>query len=289
MEKRILNYIYNGGILYGVLILFSAMLSKNGESTKFIDSLLIVSVSHIFILSLYSYFFVKKNRSLIVGTKIQTAGYLHTLIGFIVAVIRLQKGGIELEQIFMPIGSALSTSLLGWWLGGIITDSDASSSELKIKTEAEKLAAELSGFSAIIRDIQERYIKTLNDASDKIEDVTKKQASMYLSADKTVNQLKANSEKIVKNLLDVIDPVENAVSSISGTLQTTSKDVETYMGTGFSNTLRNINVQFEQLSTDMKKADDSIQSVAKYLNESRVLMKEMEKLMDLIIKEKSKL
>ncbi len=289
MEKRILNYIYNVGILYGVLILFSVMLSENGESTKFIDSLLAASVLHIFILSLYSYFFVNKNRSLIVGTKIQTAGYLHTLIGFIVAVLSLQKGGIELEQIFMPIGSALSTSLLGWWFGGIITDSDASSSELKIKTEAEKLAAELSGFSAIIRDIQERYIKTLNDASDKIEDVTKKQANMYLSADKTVNQLKANSEKIVKNLLDVIDPVENAVSSISGTLQKTSKDVETYMGTGFSDTLRNINVQFEQLSTDMKNADDSIQSVAKYLNESRVLMIEMEKLMDLIIKEKSKL
>ncbi|MHA7831799.1 MAG: hypothetical protein ACX93O_11925 [Flagellimonas sp.] len=288
MEKRILNLIYNGGILYGVFVLFTAMQATSTEGNKLIDSLLIVSVSHVLILSAYSFFGIRKNRSLIVGSKIQTVGYLHTLIGFIVAVIRLQKGGIALEQIFMPIGSALSTSLLGWWLGGIITDTDAASSELKIKTEAEKLAAELSGFSAIIRDIQERYIKSLKEASDQIEVVTKKQASMYLSADKTVSQLKANSEKIVNNLLEVIDPVEDAVSSISATLQKTSKDVETYMGTGFSDTLKNINQQFDQLSTDMKNADDSIQSVAKYLSESRALMNEMEKLLDLIIKEKTK-
>lgn len=59
------------------------------------------------------------------GERIQTAGYLFTLVGFTAVLLMLPQltgpqGSSEgvLQAAFGPLGTALATSILGWFLGG---------------------------------------------------------------------------------------------------------------------------------------------------------------------------
>ena len=289
--RRTFNIIYFIGIAYGIFIIFWYLFSnvRIPLSDFLTEYFLQISLTHVLLLSLYGWLFVKKPRILVISNKIETAGYLHTLIGFIVAIIRLQQEELQLEAIFIPIGSALGTSVIGWFLGGLLTEEYTSRSELSLRTEAERLATELSGFSAMIRRIHEDYIKTITEANTEFEQLHEKQEQMYLSADRTVENLKKNSEKLVTNLLNVLSPIESAVKNISDTLQNSSKDVKKYLGDDFSETLRNMNSQFENLKNNMTGVNASAQDVAKYLKESRILIEQLEKLFDLITKAKAEL
>lgn len=284
--KRLFNTIYVAGILYGIFTIIISLKAGGSVNDFWIKNLLYISVAHVILLFALAWLIEKTPST---GGKIQTAGYLHTIIGFILAVIRLQQQDLVLEAIFIPIGSALSTSLLGWFLGGLIPDAEPILPEMKIRSEADKLAAELSGFSLIIKKLQNDYVVNLTEANEQFEKLYKKQEAMYLSADRTVESLKKNSQKLVENLMEAVTPMEASVKAISEALKTTSGEVKRHLGDDFTKTLQNMNAQFKQLNENTERANVSAQDVAKYLRETRVLIEELERLFDLVIREKSKI
>lgn len=89
---------------------------------------LIVSLSHMLLLALLGFSHVKKNArdNLDVGSRIATMGYLHTLLGVTSALIVVGQLEAdvqavitvdEIRKLLMPVGSALTTSIVGWAVG----------------------------------------------------------------------------------------------------------------------------------------------------------------------------
>ena len=72
--------------------------------------LLEVSLSHMAILVFLALKHHKVHNTAM-GEKIQTAGYLHTLIGFTASLFRIDPDNFTLISILIPLGSALMTSI----------------------------------------------------------------------------------------------------------------------------------------------------------------------------------
>ena len=90
------------------------------------DLLLGLSLSHIISLSIIAWIkvFVEKIDNVDIGNRLATTGYVHTLIGTCAALIAVAdfdgSNMSDIQQMIKPIGAALGTSIIGWWMGNEI-------------------------------------------------------------------------------------------------------------------------------------------------------------------------
>ncbi len=217
---------------------------------------LIFSISHVLILAAIG-FRSKKTDKVFAGSKVQTAGYLHTLLAFVLIFAQV-KETLSIDAIFHPMGAALITSILGWFLGGELISFKTVSTK-SLQNESKKLADELGGFCQTIEKIHEDYVKNLTEINQELSTLHNEQTEIYKKASKFAKILDDTSYKISKNLGGEFD---NSISNLSQKLITLRKEVET--------------------STKATK------DVAKYLYQSRVLIEQLEGLIDYIINEKHK-
>ncbi|MHB2150001.1 hypothetical protein ACX8XP_13155 [Calditrichota bacterium LG25] len=201
LKIKLLLFFYRLGIVTALLIAFSG----NPHTAKFdffIDDysnyLFTFSVSHMILLILIGVG-ISKPYHVFAGTKIQTAGYLHTLIGFSAALFQIDPESFSIFSFIIPIGSALVTSIIGWFVGGEIVERYSLTPQKSMQNEVEKVAVELEGFAKALRVVHEEYINTVNEASKEYKELNKKQ-TMFLK----------RGQKLAHNLENIISPLSDA-------------------------------------------------------------------------------
>ncbi|MFM7560317.1 hypothetical protein, partial [Cylindrospermopsis raciborskii] len=99
---------YLGGIGLSIVLTVFAHVNKNNELSPLI---VVFGVGHVFILAIMGRIQRPKDRAA-AGLRVQTSGYLHTLIGFSAALFQLDPENL-LATIVVPLSYALFTSIVG--------------------------------------------------------------------------------------------------------------------------------------------------------------------------------
>jgi chromosome segregation ATPase len=97
-------------------------------------------------------------RLISAGNRIQSAGYLHTLIGFITALSLLQQEDFEIAQLAFPLSSALITSLMGWLFGGEIT-ARGETDKPELEKATSQIVEALQDYYLSIGEIQNQHLR----------------------------------------------------------------------------------------------------------------------------------
>ena len=143
---------YLGGIVLSIVLTFIAHFNQNNELSPLI---LVFGVGHVLILAIMGFRIQKSKDRAAAGLRVQTSGYLHTLIGFSAALFQLDPENL-LETIVVPLSYALFTSIVGWCLGGELVNEFHEQSGDPITNESEKLAQEFRNFADSLTVIHRR-------------------------------------------------------------------------------------------------------------------------------------
>ncbi|MDR9403811.1 MAG: hypothetical protein RI580_10260 [Halothece sp. Uz-M2-17] len=280
------TFIYVVGIILGMVIAISQVFPT--------EILLIEGLSHLLILVIWGFFFLPQSMKEEAGNRIQTAGYLHTLIGFASALILLGSSTFnegELNAILYPLGSALSTSIVGWLLGGEISSLGENYEKKRVKSEFQQLIDEIKEFTGAIQEVHSSYLSTITQ--------------VYRS----YRQLQEEQENLLRKHQELQYKIMEETQTFHDSLLTTNTQANQDLNQLFTNTTERLQ-ELEQLVTrtteEMKHLDPLLDSfsqlksnsdlatnnlseiaqasrrTAQYLNESQTLMQELEKLLDYI-------
>ena len=248
---RALLWVYRIGILIAIIIAVSGgpYLEKLGINLpNYSNKLFYFGVGHMLLLSILGYWAARRDR-VITGTKIQTAGYLHTLIGFAAALILLIPDQERtLNSVLSPLGSAVVTSIIGWFVGGEIIEKQPEKRGGFLDYEMESIAEELNGFAISISVVHKEYIAALKE---------------------TVSQLERETETLKK--------AKTISSEIGGLLTPFSASVASLL-----KNLREIDSMLLEAKKGLSETTTAAKDVAKYLNESRVLIEQLEGLLEFV-------
>ncbi len=278
--------IYVLGIILGMVIAVSKVFSN--------EILLIEGLSHLLILVIWGFFLIPQSLKEEAGNRIQTAGYLHTLIGFASALILLGETAFDqeaLNEILYPLGSALSTSIVGWLLGGEISSLGENYEKKIVRSEFQQLIDEIQAFTGAIQEIHTTYLSTMTQVyrsyrqlQDEQETLLREhQNSQQKIMEETQNfhdyLLKTNNEasqqlnQLFKQSIDCLESLDSLMARITEEM----KYLEPVLDS------------FSQLKTNSDLATNNLAEVAQasrrtaqYLNESRALMTELENLLEYI-------
>lgn len=203
--------------------------------------ILVLSVFHMVVLVLTGLLLVERPHKSIAGLKIQTAGYLHTLIGFSAALFTLKHAEFGLDML-PSLGSALVTSIIGWFLGGEIeraySPPDMSLTLLEIKENIEKFTGG-DNLSVAYRN----YVTTINTTAEAIE------------------QASQNIKELSQTYRNELNRVDGYVTSISGGFEQITKSVEElvtkmedanqYLGQSFVDSVSEIEDKFSNMNVKL--------------------------------------
>ena len=252
---RALLLIYRLGIFLAVIIAFSGGPFFRNLGVKvpdFSNYLLPFGIGHMLILSVLGIAAPKADK-LMAGSKIQTAGYLHTLIGFAAALILLSpEKEATLNNVLAPLGSAVGTSIIGWFVGGELVEREPVRHEDFIDYKMDAVAKELEGFATAIHEVHKEYVDALKEA---------------------VSQLERE--------IDTLRKAKTISSEIGGMLVPFSSSIESLL-----RNLREIESKSLEAKNGIAETAMAAKDVAKYLKESRVLIEELERLLDFVTRSK---
>lgn len=249
LARVVFTWIYFIGIVaIGGYSVFGAY-TGDEDILKQLDWLLLQwSVGHILLLFSLAWF-IKIPRSPIIGSKIQTTGYLYTLLGFIVAILKsgAMEGSFSVDSIMAPIGTAVITSLLGWFLGDLLTEEDEYRTGKSLTAESERLADELASFVEAVQSMHAKYIETIKE--------TNLQFTM--------------AKDVTSQLIMALEPLYSSLRELEST------EVFSNFGEGVT-----------QLATNLKAAADAAENTSDYLKQTDVLVDTYEKLIKRMADEK---
>lgn len=205
--------IYLFGIVLSLIISFSDKVSQN--------IFLILSIAHVLILSFWGYKYEYSRKAS--ASRVQTAGYLYTLIGFASALLSLNQEALEagaFSQVLIPLGAALSTSIIGWLLGGELSslepDPEQVSEEYlrksQILSEAfDLLDQSLKTFLTNLSTSQEEIIFNISELNNKLEDINSSLSVSIANTKSTSNNLSEvakESRKTSKEMQEFLEAVK---------------------------------------------------------------------------------
>ena len=281
MSKRVkfLIFVYWVGILGGLFIAISGSpyISLLPFKIKnFSDYLFNFSVSHMVILSFLG-LRIKNPENLIAGTKIQTAGYLHTLIGFSSALFRISPDSFSMASFMIPLGSAITTSIIGWFIGGEIAEKYSLSPQKSVRFEMERVATELGDFANNLKNIHNEYLKTVKDAGQEYRKLHKKQ----------LNFVKKGIE-LAQKLESVIIPIANSATKFNTAISESTENIKNSFNNEFKESVSEMKENVKKTSLELNSSAMAAKDMAKYLEQTQALIKQLEKLLDLITEETKK-
>ena len=240
-----------------------------------------VGVLHMLIL-IASAYTVPRSLRTEPGNQVQTAGYLHTLIGFSVALLLLQgtlgdpPQRFNLSLILGPLGSALLTSILGWFLGGEIIRSsgevgiDPVRGELEaLRIETARIVSELRGFADGVRRTHEDYLGTVTSLSELHVEVSKRQRAALDSSLKTATELSSH-----------LEPLTSSVSGLRKRVIELSSELGEHLGPPLTASVKDVSANAHALASSLEDASKGALDAAGYLKESRILIEELERILD---------
>ncbi|MEB3311057.1 MAG: hypothetical protein VKJ02_12555 [Snowella sp.] len=263
----------------------------------------LVGVGHVCILAFLGFKMKEPKHKIAAGLRVQTSGYLHTLIGFCGALLQLQPQNL-LETIKIPLSYALITSIIGWWFGGELVNEFHEEETNLITTEAQKIADELKSFSDILTVTHKKYVEKIANASEVFEENLGKVGASY---ERMLDTYEVQINRLNTKQSDLLNQLENYQKQFINSQNTcyiemdnaikTSIDSSYKLNTSVDSLIRSLstkellsitsnvaalNEQTKLASENMGKVANTSDEVAKYLDNSQVLIKELEKLLDLI-------
>ncbi len=309
-SKTLFLVFYLGGIFLAMFL--GSLMILFPKYTRF---LLIEGILHIVFLSVWGFISKSTSFKIYAGERIQTAGYLHTLIGFSVAITLLGTGSINIEQKetwLAPMGSALVTSILGWLLGGEIAYKEDNSVDKAI----EKIGKAFENLELRQVDTLEKHLKTLarfyqqqnKNSEQKIENLVIKIQENNQSIIEIFNQLnsilKEESETLQQTFRQLNNAIENESESVPQSLKRLSSVVEDQSDTlrytfnklssvieenssSFSTNFKKLETESENAVDSMSDTAQSVQNVADDLKKLLVLIEQLEDVIKYIIEKRS--
>ena len=235
---------YIGGIILGFILGILIVLLKFPSWL-----LLIEGIIHLIRLVYLGYKIKIPSDRMYAGERIQTAGYLHTLIGFSFALILLGTGNIELsqldnlQQLLLPMGSALGTSIIGWLFGG-----------------------EIAGGKAIqdlgnIADLLDEQNQTLNSQSHNFKETEQRQINLLIEHQKQMVALYIQNNQVLDEKINkIVDKIGEYNQSISEIFSRFNSTLENECDT-LNSTFRRLNTALEEESTSLKQTFSHLNSV----------------------------
>jgi len=295
---KIFKIVYFVGIFLSVVLTFIA---SGKQNTEIIVCLL--GISHVFVLAMIGFRMEKSKYKAAAGLRVQTSGYLHTLIGFSGALFQLDPKNL-LATIVVPLSYALFTSIVGWFFGGELVNEFNEQQGGGIANEAERLIREFKSFSDSLSAIHKQYIQKIKDASDSFESQLQKVGAAY---ERMVDTQEVQFDRLSKKQLDLLAQLEgyqkefidsqnkcygemdNAIQKSINSSDKLNASVDALTSALSTKELFSITSNFVYLSEQTKVASDNMgqvattsQNVAKYLKDSKILIDQLENLLSSI-------
>lgn len=280
------TFIYVLGIILGMVIAISQVFST--------EILLIEGLSHLLILVLWGFFFIPQSLKEEAGNRIQTAGYLHTLIGFASALILLGSSAFnqgELNAILYPLGSALSTSIVGWLLGGEISSLGENYEKKQVKSEFQQLIDEIKEFTGAIQEVHSSYLSTITQVYRSYRQLQEEEENLLRQHQELQHKIMEETQNFHDNLLTTNTQASEDLNQLFTQSTERLQELETLVArtTEEMKQLNPLLDSFSQLKSNSDLATNNLAEMAQasrrtaqYLNESQVLMRELEKLLEYI-------
>lgn len=285
------TFIYVVGIILGMVIAISQFFSN--------EILLIQGLSHLLILVIWGFFFIPQSLKEEAGNRIQTAGYLHTLIGFASALILLGNSAFDqgaLNEVLYPLGSALSTSIVGWLLGGEISSLGENYEKKIVRSEFQRLIDEIKEFTGAIQEIHSTYLSTMTQVYRSYRQLQEEQERLLRQHQEIQQQIMEETQVFHENLLKTNNQASKELNQLFTQSTERLQALETLIAqiTEEMKHLEPVLDSFSQLKSNSDLATTNLAEVAQasrrtaqYLNESRALMTELENLLEYIARVKN--
>jgi len=280
------TFIYVVGIILGMIIAISQVFST--------EILLIEGLSHLLVLVIWGFFFIPQSLKEEAGNRIQTAGYLHTLIGFASALILLGNSAFnqgDLNAILYPLGSALSTSIVGWLLGGEISSLGEKYEKKLVKSEFQQLIDEIKEFTGAIQEVHGSYLSTMTQVYRSYRQLQEEQENLLRQHQDLQYKIMEETQNFHNNLIATNTQAGEELNQLFTQSTERLKELETLVSrtTEEMKHLDPLLESFSQLKDNSDLATNNLAEMAQasrrtaqYLNESQTLMRELEKLLDYI-------
>lgn len=226
---RLFKIIYGVGILVIAIIAVEEASSSEGAG----DISSILSVLHLSSLIAVGCFYYsrchedsKRFFATQTGNRIQSAGYLHTLIGFLSAVALLGQGpDFQIQQLTAPLGGALFTSVLGWLIGAEL--SACGEEEFGIEGATKRIIDNLDSYATSISSIHKRH-------ATELEQIYKSHAERIIQFNSQYNQelrklnkqVTISSTSMSQSLIDLSSNINGSRTRVSTSLNSFSSTVE---------------------------------------------------------------
>jgi hypothetical protein len=186
--------IYRGGFVFafGILILVGIL-----HLPSFL--LLIVGIIHIIFLVHLAYK-VKTISYLVIsaGNRIQTAGYLHTLIGFSAALLVLSEPNFKISDLAYPLATKLLTSLLGWFFGGEFI-AEGETDDISLQKATRELVSEIQDYTNNLKGINQTTLNSMQSvANSHIQKMAQSHNTALNSVVKNYENCLGEIEKLLK-------------------------------------------------------------------------------------------
>ncbi|NLQ05460.1 hypothetical protein B7O87_00405 [Cylindrospermopsis raciborskii CENA303] len=297
---KIFKIVYLVGIVLSGVLTFVSSDKNNTEISKLVW---LVGVSHVFVLAMIGFRMERSKDKAAAGLRVQTSGYLHTLIGFSGALFQLDPQNL-LATIVVPLSYALFTSIIGWFFGGELVNEFDGQPAGGITNEAEILIREFQSFADSLSAIHKQYIQKIKDASDSFESQLQKVGAAYERMvdtqevqfdrlSKKQSELLAQLEDYQKRFIDsqnsCYGEMDNAIQESINSSNKLNASVDALTSALSTKELFSITSNFVYLSEQTKVASDNMgqvattsKNVAKYLEESKILIDQLEKLLSSI-------
>lgn len=258
-KVMIFNYIFGISMWLGLgVALYIALMPVFGMIWH--PTLLLgLSLGHLVFLSVIAWLKVwgKKADNVDIGSRLATTGYLHTLIGTCAALVAAAdfSGDVnEIQQIIKPIGAALGTSIIGWWMGKEIqrsvwgSVSERSEFGEEVDNAFGELARSVRNLSHKLSNSGDEWKKSVDSLSKKLDD----------AGDDMVKKWQASVDNLQKALNGASDDLKKTIEAASAGLKTATSSVSS-LSTSVKSILDTTNKQVKKLSSSL---ESSIKAIA---------------------------
>jgi len=226
--------------------------------------LLKVSIGHMISLSIIAWIIVlfKKGDNIEIGSRLGTTGYLHTLIGTCAALIAASSfdgnNANEIQQIIKPIGAALGTSIIGWWMGKEIQvwstkkETKETSSDEEVDQAFRKLASSVRKLSDKLDTSGDKWETSVNQLGDKINKTEQK-----------IGDINRNLTTIVSTSATLSKSLSNAGSNMKSAVKASSN---------IASEMQTLADEAKSTATQLNKTNESLKNVNKIIAEADKLL-----------------
>ena len=259
---------------------------------------MIIGLSHLAAMVPMAFRWIPTAARTTAGQQVQTAGYLHTLIGFSVVLTFISVEGETSMAVFLgPLGGALVTSIVGWFFGGELTLFEEERADGIIRSEASRLAAEIGSFAAAVRLSHDDYVRTMKGLSEAYESTLRKELNGFSSSVQSaaishteavaayVNTYSELEERRVealegareasKQMDEHIRAMADRLATVTARLKVVADSLNLEELEGLTRKTKEAANQAGQLAEGLGAASSESRPVATYLREGRVLVNEV--------------